>query len=402
MKKFLLAVMLLMILSGVGCAGAEPQNLSGSVNQFCWKYFATLERKENIFYSPYGIHAALSILANGASGDTRREILNALEVDSLDELNAAHKKFSAAAEKNYRGENIFGEFNLLLVNEKIFTRGLDKNFQSVVADVYKSDVRKSNFSDGDLKKISRWVSDKTDGFIPDYKSIATSATLTDLLNVVYFKGAWKIPFKSANTSEDSFTNLDGTRAPAAMMNNVFKNKIAYRADKKFKGIELPYTSNAALYLILPTDDVALNVADAWDAETFEYRENFLDALKNSSAFEGKVIVRLPKFESDIENNLVENFKAMGMTNSFTDAAEFFNIVKDTPLKIDNVQHRAKVKVDEQGTEAAAVTEAVMVAGAAPNFEPPQRVYFIANRPFVFVIRDVESGVILFAGAVNRL
>jgi len=91
-----------------------------------------------------------------------------------------------------------------------------------------------------------------------------------------------------------------------------------------------------------------------------------------------------------------------MTNSFTDAAEFFNIVKDTPLKIGNVQQRAKVKVDEQGTEAAAVTEVVMVATATPNFEPPQRVYFIANRPFVLAIRDVESGVILFAGAVNRL
>jgi len=402
MKKFLAAVMMLMSLTGVGCAANEPsKNLSGSVNQFCWKYFATLERDKNIFYSPYGIHCALSILANGASGDTRKEILNALEVDSLDELNAAHKKFSAAAEKNYRGENIFGEFNLLLVNEKIFTRGLDKNFQGVVADVYKSDVRKSNFSDGDLKKISRWVSDKTDGFIPDYKSIATSATLTDLLNVVYFKGAWKIPFKSANTLEDSFTNLDGSCAPALMMNNVFKNKIAYFADEKFKGIELPYSANAAMYLILPAND-DLDVADAWNAETFEYRENFLDCLSNCSAFSGEVVVRLPKFESDIENNLVENFKAMGLKNSFTDAAEFFNVVKDTPLKISNVQQRAKVKVDEQGTEAAAVTEVVMVATATPNFEPPQRVYFIANRPFVLAIRDVESGVILFAGAVNRL
>lgn len=157
-----------------------------------------------------------------------------------------------------------------------------------------------------------------------------------------------------------------------------------------------------MYLILPADD-DLDVADTWNAETFEYREKFFDALKNSPAFDGEVVVRLPKFESDIENNLVENFKAMGMKKSFTDAAEFFNIVKDTPLKIDNVQHRAKVKVDEQGTEAAAVTEVVMVkATAAPNFQPPQRVYFIANRPFLFVIRDVDSGVILFAGVVNKL
>ena len=91
-----------------------------------------------------------------------------------------------------------------------------------------------------------------------------------------------------------------------------------------------------------------------------------------------------------------------MEKPFTNDAEFFYIVKDTPLKIDNAQHRAKVKVDEKGTEDAAVTEITMVKPtAAPNFKSPRRVYFLAERPFLFVIRDVESKVILFAGVVNR-
>ena len=125
-------------------------------------------------------------------------------------------------------------------------------------------------------------------------------------------------------------------------------------------------------------------------------------MKKSPAFDGEVVVRLPKFELDIENNLVENFKAMGIKKSFTDDAEFFYIVKDTSLKIGNAQHRAKVKVDEQGTEAAAVTEITIVeATAVPDFQPPRRVYFLAERPFLFVIRDVESDTILFAGAVNK-
>ena len=272
-------------------------------------------------------------------------------------------------------------------------------------DFYKSDVREANFSgdlDGEKKKISRWVSDKTKNFIPNYKSIATADTVTDLLNVVYFKGDWSIPFKARNTGKNDFKNRDGSTVKVDMMREVFDHEIAYVENDKFKGIKLPYNANAAMLLILPKDDDALNVAELWNAETLSARADFLDGLRNSFAFRGEVVVRIPKFELDIENNLVENFKAMGIKKSFTDDAEFFNIVKDKLLKIGNAQHRAKVKVDEQGTEAAAVTEITMVeTTAAPDFKPPRRVYFLAERPFLFVIRDVESDTILFAGAVNK-
>ncbi len=400
MKKFLVAVILMLSLTLTACA--EPaRNLSTSVDEFCWKYFATLNRDENIFYSPYGINSALSILANGATGDTLKEILAALEADNLENLNACHKNFSEYAAQNYDN---FAEANLLLIDKKIIGRGLDKNFKRVVTDVYKSAAREADFENnlvGEKQKISRWVSEKTKNFIPDYKSIATQSTLTDLLNVVYFKGTWAIPFKARATDKSEFKNRDGSTVAVDMMNKTFDNQISYREDDKFKGIELPYSANAAMYLIMPVDN-SLNVAEAWNSETFAYRADFLDGLKNSSKFRGEVIVRLPKFELDIENNLVENLKAMGIKRAFTNGAEFFNIIKETALKIDNAQHRAKVKVDEQGTEAAAVTEIIMVETVAmPDPEPPRRVYFIAERPFLFVIRDVQSGTILFAGVVNK-
>ena len=394
-------------LSGVGCAAEEPiniepaRNLSTSVDEFCWKYFATLDHKENIFYSPYGINAALSILANGASDDTLKEILFALEADNLENLNDCHKNFSEFIAKNYDN---FAEANLLLIDKKIIGRGLDKNFKRIVTDVYKSDVREANFSgdvDGEKQKISRWVSEKTKNFIPNYKSIATADTVTDLLNVVYFKGTWAIPFKVHKTYPQNFRNCDGSISEVDMMREVFDHEIAYLENDDFKAIKLPYNANATMYLIMPSDDNALNVAELWNYYTA--RADFLNGLSKTSAFTGEVVVRLPKFEMDIENNLVENFKAMGIKKSFSDAAEFFNIVKETSLKIGNAQHRAKIKVDEQGTEAAAVTEITMVeAGAAPNFEPPRRVYFIADRPFLFLIRDIESNVTLFAGVLNKL
>ncbi|MBO4779560.1 MAG: serpin family protein [Selenomonadaceae bacterium] len=412
MKKFFATVIFMLSLTSFACAANEsvgvepPRNLSTSVDEFCWKYFGTLNRDENIFYSPYGIDAALSILANGASGDTRTEILHALAANNVDALNDEHKKFSEFAAKNYRDENIFMESNLLLIDKKFFGRGLDKKFQRVVKDAYKSDVREANFSgdvDGERKKISRWVSDKTAGFIPNYNSIVTPDTLTDLLNVVYFKGKWLMPFNAKNTSRQDFTNRDGSKVEVDMMRKVFEDAIAYHADEKFCGIELPYSEHAAMYLILPVDENALDVAERWHNEELSYRLNFLDRLKNSSTFDGEVVVRLPKFELDIENNLVESFKSMGLVKSFTDVAEFFNIINDTPLKISNAKHRAKVQVDEEGTEAAAITEIAMTkATAIPDARPPKVVHFYADRPFLFVIRDIESNITLFAGTVNSI
>ena len=397
MKKFFALLICMLSLSRVACAGIS--------DEFCWKYFATLNRNENIFYSPYGINAALSILANGASGDTQQEILNVLAADNVTTLNAAHKNFSAIVSKTYGGENIFMESNLLLIDKKISGRGLNPDFQRLVTDIYKSEVRTVDFAGnlaGEKEKISRFVNDKTNGFISNYKSIATADTLTDLLNVVYFKGKWKSPFDADDTHKHDFKNRDGSINKVDMMNKAFRRLITYHENEIFKGIELPYKRGAAMYLILPVDDNALNVAALWNAQSPAARADFLAALKNSSAFDGEVVVRLPKFELDIENNLVASLKALGMTKSFTNAAEFFNIVNDTPLKIDNAQHRAKVKVDELGTEAAAITEISMrLTAAPPQFQPP-KVYFLAERPFLFMIRDVEADVTLFAGVVNHI
>ena len=408
MKKFLTTLLAMLSLSSFACAaqpvevGEPARNLSTSVNEFCWKYFGTLNRNENIFYSPYGINAALSILANGATGDTQAEILHALSVDNVEILNDGHKNFSDFTATNY-GET-FAEANLLLVDKKVIGRGIDKNFRRTVTDVYKSEVREADFSgnlDGERKKITNFVKDKTRGFIPDYKSIVTADTLTDLLNVVYFKGDWALQFDARHTGDADFTNRDGSKSPVKMMNKTFDEEIAYCADENFCGIKLPYSANAAMLLILPRDEKSLDVAELWHNQPVEYREKFLDSLQHLYPFDGKVVVRLPKFELDIENSLVENLKAIGIQKVFSNGAELFNIVNDTPLKIGNAKHRAKVKVDERGTEAAAITEIALMETSAPNFnKPPKIVYFEAERPFLFVIRDTQSGVTLFAGVVN--
>ena len=239
-------------------------------------------------------------------------------------------------------------------------------------------------------------------FISDYQATVDADTILDLLNVIYFKGSWQNQFDTSKTWKSFFTNNDGSKNRVEMMSKTFKENLAYFADENFVGIELPYKNNlAAMYVILPVQENDLNIAEIWNNQEISYREKFLNDIKNAPPFEGIVEVFIPKFELDIKNNLNEDLQKMGINRAFTNAAEFSNIVKNTRLKISQANHQAKIKVDEEGTTAAAVTEITMLEATAVA-TPPKRIYFRADRPFLFVIRDRNSGIDLFTGVVNSL
>ena len=409
-KRMLLCTLLLSSI-GMSATFAEEPQLANSVDDFSWKYFKTLNKDENIFYSPYSIGTALNIVANGAEGQTCGEMLQVLSIDSLEDINRSYKNFHNIIEKNYNGNGLtLMDSNLILINSKYAVNGINKNYQSIVENIYKSTIRDADFIgnlEGEKQKISEWVNDKTNRFIPNYRSIATTETVMDILNVIYFKGDWNMPFKVAYTKPETFTNKDGSKSDVDMMNKSFKNEIKYHEDGKYKAIALPYKKLngigiATMYLILPIKSSNLDIADEWSSESTEYKQTFLKNLRTSPTFYGKVYVKLPKFELDIENLIVNNLKAMGIKRAFTNDAEFFKMVNNVPLKIDNVNHRAKIKVDETGTEAAAVTEVVMVDTTSAMPEPEIIKNFYADRPFMFIIGDVESNIDLFVGVVNKM
>lgn len=404
-KKFILTLMAVIFM----LTSNAQAKLSDSVNNFSWKYFNTLDRHENIFYSPYSLTAALSIIANGATEKTQAEILTALNADSVESLNADFKNFHDLATKNYTGDRILKDSNLILINKNFIGNGINENFQSVAKNFYQSEIDSADFENnlnGEKKKISAWVAKSTDNFISNYKAMPTALTVVDLLNVVYFKGKWQIPFQPNKTRELFFTNLDGSKVKTEMMTETFNDSIIYFEDEKYKAVELRYKALenkkvVSMYLILPKNKADLKIAESWNAETFDYKKNFFVALKNAYVFDGKVFVQIPKVTMDIKNNLVKNFKAMGINRAFTNDAEFFNIVKDVSLKIDNATHQAKVEIDEQGTRAAAVTEITMLETTALPPQYRKTAEFIADRPFLFVIRDAETEIDLFVGIMNK-
>ena len=385
-------------------------DFSNTVNNFNWYYYKTLDKDANIFYSPYSIAAALSMLANGAIGKTKQEILAALSANSMKELNDGFAKFHGAMAENYSDGRLLRESNLLLIDEDYAGNGIDLRFKNKVEKVYGYEVALVDFQNdisATKKQITGWVDKVTNHLIPNYQSIATEDTAVDLLNVVCFKGEWNSAFKTNDTRERIFHNKNFSTSKIEMMHKVFDEEISYYADEKYRGIELPYKKSAnntivAMYVILPVDENNLNIADAWDAETISYRENFLNQIKNAPVNGREIHLDLPKFEFDLRTDLVEKLWQVGVQRALTDYAEFYNIINKISLKIDAAVHQAKVKVDEQGTEAAAVTEIEMVETTAMSPEYKQIIEFRADMPFVFVIRDVPNGIDLFTGTVNKL
>ncbi len=411
LKKSIVGTMLIFS-AMVSICLAQSSNLANSVDNFSWKYFNTLDKDENIFYSPYSITTALSVVANGAEKQTLNEFLQVLNVNSLDSMNESYQNFRDTINENYHGSKLtLLDSNLILINKDYAAKGINTDYKAIVEKVYKSTIRQADFKNNiavERQNISNWVAQKTNNFIPNYKSIVNPETVMDILNVVYFKGDWNMPFSSRLTRIENFTNKTGEKIRVEMMNQTFKDRIKYYEDDKYQAIELPYKRNnngqivIAMYLLLPIDSADLNIADKWNDETLKYKQNLLKNVRKAAPFDGKVYVKVPKFELDIENNLVKNLQAAGIKRAFTNNAEFFKMVNDTSLKIDNAKHRAKIKVDETGTEAAAITEIGMLETTAAMPEPEIIKNFYANRPFLFVIKDIDSDVELFTGVVNKL
>ena len=409
LKKFITGALMSLFISTPTCSAADAIPID-EIGDFNWKYYATLNKDENIFYSPYGISTALSIVANGAEGQTQAEILQAISANSVEGPNNFYSLFQNDILEKYSGYGRkLSDSNLILISKDYAKNGINRDYQDIVENVYRSTIKPADFSgnlDGEKKFITGWVANKTNNFIQDYQSIVSKDTVMDILNVVYFKGDWESPFNGAYTSTDKFKNSDSSKTEVKMMSQAFKNSIKYYEDDKFKGIELPYKklngqTITAMYIVMPFNSSDLNVANEWAAETEKYRQEFLENLKNAPIFYGKVYLRLPKFELDIENKIVDNLKIMGVEQAFTNGAEFGKMVNDLRLKIDDVNHRAKIKVDEMGTEAAAVTEMNMMLTSAPPM-PEVIKNFYADRPFLFVIKDVQYDIDLFTGVVNKL
>jgi serpin B len=361
------------------------------------KLVEQLEGQEaNLFYSPYSISLALAMTYAGASGETAQQMADTLQF--LLEQASLHPTFNwLDAELAKRGEGAQGKdgegFRLNIVNAIWGQKDYEflPAFLDVLAENYGAGLRIVDFITETEKSrlaINDWVSKQTEGRIEDLIPPGAIDALTRLVltNAIYFNAAWEHPFDEKITADGPFYLLDGGQVSVPMMKQT--ESFGYTEGEGYQAVELPYDGGElSMVVFLP------------EAGQFEAFEKTLNAQQVSDIISGlqptEVALTMPKFEFDSEFSLKDTLAGMGMPIAFSSSADFSGMTGNRELAISDVVHKAFVAVDEAGTEAAAATAVIVGLTAVP--EPTVEVTI--DRPFIFLIRDIETGAILFVGRV---
>ena len=394
-----------------GCVAAENETMNeepdkqGMVvqgnNKFALELYTKLQSQDgNIFFSPYSISTALAMTYAGARGRTATQMADVLCFPvGTKPAGPDPQQFAAAfgelvKDLNTRGEG--GAYELSVANALWGQKGdgfLTK-FLELVEEHYGGRLNEVDFvgaTETARQTINAWVEKKTNDKIKNLiaKGVLDSMTRLVLTNAIYFKGNWARQFKEDRTKDAPFTLSDGQKVDAAMMNQTAK--FGYMETDTLQGLELPYVDNdLSMIVLLPKELDGLSELEK--SLTLENLSEWQSKLRKI-----EVVVSIPKFKLTSQFSLASVLKAMGMRNAFSRSANFSGMNGKRNLAISAVIHRAYVDVNEEGTEAAAATAVAMrLTSMGPDSRPP---VFRADHPFLFLIRDNQSGGILFIGRV---
>jgi len=347
-------------------------------------YRVLFDQEENLFYSPHSLSAALAMTYAGARAETEQQMAEALHYTLPQaQLHAAFNALDQAL-AGREGEDLH------IVNAVWGQQGysfLDA-FLDILAENYGAGLQTMDFGSDEARRlINQWVSDQTESRIHDLlpPGAVDGETALVLTNAVYFKAGWMHPFDESLTRAGSFSLLDGQETTVMMMNRLAE--LGYAERPGVQAVELPYAGGElSMVIVLPETGAFDEFAQGLDAGE-------LDALLSDIEPRG-VQLAMPRFGFDAALGLKDALMELGMVDAFG-AADFSGMDGSRELFIDQVYHQAYLAVDEAGTEAAASSAVVMARKGAPEVEQEVRV----DRPFIFLIRDVETGAILFLGHV---
>lgn len=370
---------------------AIPATFSDQTSEFAFdflkKHNAEEKADKNFFVSPLSLHIAMGMLLNGADGKTKEEIQTGLRVSSdLTTTNGIYKDLIDNLPNS--DPKVTNTIANSVWYRNSFT--VEKSFLDILKTSFNAQTYAEDFvNTATVGKINNWASDNTNGKIKKVLEQIEPAHVMFLMNALYFKGDWKIPFKTENTQDANFAGTTGNKS-VKMMNMTEKVKYANRTD--YQAVELAYgDGNYVMTILLPNEKI--NVGNVVNALSGTEWKNLNMALQ-----EQKVIVGLPKFTLEYETNLNSVLSNMGMPTMFSDAADLSKISPPAgKLRVGFVKQNTFVAIDEKGTEAAAVTTIGVELTSVPVM--PE---FICNRPFLFIISEKQSNTILFAGKIVTL
>jgi len=348
------------------------------------------EPNKNIFISPFSVSVALAMTLNGASGETEQTMTNTLHLQGLDPepINTGYAGLRQALQTSDPKVTLALANSLWARQDVPFKQDfLQRNTQFFGAEVSTLDFTDPNT----LKTINQWVSTNTNGKIPEILDEINPDAVLFLINAIYFKGAWQTEFDPSHTRDGTFYLATGDEKQVPMMTRTGDYPYYANYEENFQAINLPYgDGRISMYVFLPYGESDLNTfLDNLNAESWE---NWMSQFHKE-----EVSLVMPKFKLEYEKMLNAPLKSLGMGIAFAPGLADFSRMADLEvlgqnLYIGDVRHKAIVEVNEEGTEAAAVTSVEMRVESAPPA-------FIADRPFFFAIRDNETKTVLFMGTV---
>jgi serpin B len=384
--------MLIILLASITIVSAQDttamHKLTTANNDFGFRIFSQLtgnDPHDNIFISAPSITIALDMVYNGAAGATKNAMAKTLGIQDmqLDQLNQGNKSLNNQLKKT-DPKVILNISNSLWGKSGITFKSdfLDRNKK-----YYDAEISTLNFEDpSSVNTINNWVNDKTNGKITQIIDQLDPSMILMLVNAIYFKGKWTLEFDKKETHEAPFYLLDSTKKTVPMMTQ--SDRYLYFENDNLQAIRLPYgEGKMSMYIFLPKERLGLK-----DFLANLNQETWAQMLDEFQFKKGDISI--PRFKLDYSITLNEALEKLGLMNFFKDA-DFSGISKE-PSFVSGVLHKTYLEVNEEGSEAAAVTS-VVVATAVAN--EPEPFTMIVDRPFFCTIRDNETGSILFMGAV---
>jgi len=364
-----------------------------SDNSFGFKLFAQIngsEQNKNVFISPFSVSMAFGMLLNGANGstlDSLEQVLGDAGM-SLNDINNAYKNVSALL-TTLDASVTFQNANSIWYNDGF---PVLSNFLTVNKNYFDAEVDSLDFTlPSAAQTINSWVNTKTNGKIPTIiDPTKPPSGIMFLINAIYYKGTWTYKFDTSGTKDASFTCADGSIATCKLMSQ--EDTYAYYEDSSVQAIDLPYGDRSfSMTVVLPAAGISIDqFASALTQAQWNTIINKLDSAK--------VDLYLPKFTLNFSKSLKDELKALGMGIVFDPSrADLSHISSKVGLVVSDVLHKTYVDVDEEGTEAAAVT-AIIFTTAVIGGQPKINIMRI-DHPFIFAIREHQSGTVLFIGKV---
>lgn len=370
---------------------AEGRAVAAANNAFAFDLYRRIAEGEgNRFFSPIGISMGLALLSTGAADETRQQILDIAHLQLTE--SEMRRGF---ADLNTRFASGGNGYQLRLANRLWLHKDfpLVPQFAGTARHDFGAEPGTVNFNDPAAARetINRWGAEKTEGRIAELLSPTSlnEKTRFVLTSGIYFKGNWKYQFVPAATSDAPFHVTPDRDATTPMMHQTGAHQYGETADLQI--LELPYAGEqVSMVVLLPRKVDGLPALEA--SLSAESLAKWLAGMQE----EGEVEIHLPKFTFTSQVPLKDELSSLGMPRAFRDDAQFPSISAEHGQKLNEALQQAFIDVNEEGTEAAAVTG--FVGGDAPS-PVPRYVLFKADHPFVFLIRDMRSGAILFLGRV---